>query len=76
MRIKTGRHKTRKPEESKWSIWRKVLNTICKDKGNNKNETTTRTEDKKETHTTGTTITKYWNGVPYIGTVINKTNKY
>jgi hypothetical protein len=65
-----------RPDESKWSIWRKFLKTICKDNDNNRNETTTRTADNKETHTIGTTITKYWNGIPYIEKVINKTDKY
>jgi hypothetical protein len=65
-----------RPDESKWSVWRKFLRTICRDNVLSKKETTTRMDNKKEKHTIGTTITKYWNGIPYIGKVINATGKY
>jgi hypothetical protein len=70
------------PEGNSWTIWRRFLNTICKNnnkhtinnKNNNNNtESNTATGDK---FSIGTTITKYWGGVPYTGTVTSNIDKY
>jgi hypothetical protein len=54
------------PEGNSWTIWRRFLNTICKNNDehttNNNKESNTATEDK---FSIGTNITKYWGGVPY-----------
>jgi len=64
-----------RPSGNTWTIWRRFLATICE---RNK-EVTTNNEDKdgiRYRFSIGTTITKYWGGVPYTGTIINNTNKY
>jgi hypothetical protein len=73
--------KQERPGESTWATWRKFLNTICKDnhdnhKDNNNANKNGKEEKKTIKHSMGTKITKYWSGVPYIGTVIRFIGKY
>ena len=67
-----------RPGEISWSVWRKFLRTICKhnkkqDESNNTKEKSNEIEGK---HAIGTIITKYWGGIPYIGTIIEYNEKY
>jgi hypothetical protein len=66
-----------RPSKMTWLKWRKFLRTLCtQDKKidntrhNNKKDKTT------EQHSIGTKITKYWNGLPYNGTVTGSKGKY
>jgi hypothetical protein len=59
-----------RPGETAWTVWRKFLHTICKEeKDTNKNTT-------NGTHPVGTRLTKYRDGKPYLGTVVNNTDTY
>jgi hypothetical protein len=80
---KLGGIRQERPGESTWTIWTQFLNTICKNdnenkKGNNNNDNdiNRKQDEEKEKFSMGTIITKYWNGVPYTGTVIGHTEKY
>jgi hypothetical protein len=61
-----------RPGEPAWTLWRKFLRTICKEK---EEEEITNNEP-EEKHPIGTQVTKYWAGEPFIGTVINNADKY
>jgi hypothetical protein len=61
-----------RPVEPAWTLWRKFLRTICKEK---EEEEITNNES-EEKHPIGTQITKYWAGKLFIGTVINNAGKY
>jgi hypothetical protein len=80
---KLGGIRQERPGESTWTIWTRFLNTICKNdnenkKGNNNNDNdkNRKQDEEKEKFSMGTIITKYWNGVPYTGIVIDNTGKY
>jgi hypothetical protein len=72
------------PRGTSWTIWRRFFGTICKQEEEqtsndnikeNKNEED-EDEDKKK-FSIGTKITKYWSGIPYIGSVTDgNTGKY
>jgi hypothetical protein len=68
-----------RPSRTSWTIWRRFLGTICKDVEEKISTTNINENDKEEDHkykfSKGTNITKYWNGVPYIGTIIDNTGK-
>jgi hypothetical protein len=69
--------KQERPSGNSWTIWRKFLSTICKNE--NENTICSNTKEKKgerTKHSIGTKITKYWSGVPYIGTIISSISKY
>jgi ribonuclease HI len=74
--------KQERPGEAMWTIWRTFLRTICKDnKDNEYGQTITKqnmeeNKQEEEKHSMGTTITKYWSGIPYIGSVIRIIGKY
>jgi hypothetical protein len=80
---KLGGIRQERPGGSTLTIWTRFLNTICKNdneskKGNNNNDNDKNREKEEENgkFSIGTIITKYWNGVPYTGTVIDHTEKY
>jgi hypothetical protein len=66
-----------RPSKTTWSIWRKFLRTLCTQdkKVDNKGSNST-IDTKTRKHEIGTKITKYWNGIPYEGTVTNNNGKY
>jgi hypothetical protein len=69
--------KQERPSGNSWTIWRKFLSTICKN--GNKNtiyNNTKETKGERIKHSIGTKITKYWSGVPYIGTIISSIAYY
>jgi hypothetical protein len=74
--------KQEQPGEQAWVVWRRFLNTICKNKEEkraNKNTTIINDRDKESTNnkfSIGTLVTKYWSGIPYKGTVTGNTGKY
>jgi hypothetical protein len=58
-------------------IWRKFLRILCTQDKKVDNQGYNNTIDKKtRQHEIGTKITKYWNGIPYKGTVTNNNGKY
>ena len=66
-----------RPSETTWTIWRKFLRTLCTQDTNIDNKGYNNTTDKKTgQHSIGTKITKYWNGLPYKGTVTRNKGKY
>jgi hypothetical protein len=66
-----------RPSETTWPIWRKVLRTLCiQDKKVDSIRQNNKTNKTLERHNIGTTITKYWNGLPYYGTVTNDIGRY
>jgi hypothetical protein len=69
--------KQERPSGNSWTVWRKFLSTICK----NEIEITTHNNTNKQKeerikHSIGTKITKYWKGVPYIGTITSNIAQY
>jgi hypothetical protein len=74
--------KQEKPQGNTWTVWKRLLNTICKDKEKTVNRNVNNTVDNyiedKNNHkySTGTLITKYWEGIPYTGTIISNKGKY
>jgi hypothetical protein len=59
-----------RPGEVAWKVWRKFLNTLCKEEeGPDKNTM-------KEKHPIGRRVTKYWDGKPYTGEVTDNEGKY
>jgi hypothetical protein len=67
--------KQERPGGNTWTVWRRFLNTICKERTDTiiNNNNINNTDDKYDL---GTIITKYWNGVPYKGIVIDNKGKY
>jgi hypothetical protein len=65
-----------RPSEITWLIWRKFLSTLCTQETNIIDTRQTNTTDTTRQHSTGTKITKYWNGLPYQGIVTNNKGKY
>jgi hypothetical protein len=63
-------------------VWKRFLNTICTHKEAKRTGTNINTiveeneEETKNKFSIGTIITKYWGGIPYIGTVTRMTGKY
>jgi hypothetical protein len=69
--------KQERPNGNSWTAWRKFLRTICKDENESAIYNNTKeTKGERIKHSIGTTITKYWRGVPYIGTIISSTTQY
>jgi hypothetical protein len=74
--------KQERPGEQAWVVWRRFLNTRCKNKEVKKeNKTTITINDKEEDSTKnkfsiGTIVTKFWRGIPYTGTITENTGKY
>jgi hypothetical protein len=67
--------KQERPSGNLWTVWRKFLSTICR----NKKEDTIYNEKSKGDRIKrriGTKITKYWSGIPYIGKVISSIAQY
>jgi hypothetical protein len=65
-----------RPGEITWTIWRTFLQTICKEEAISLKYTSKNKKNTKEKHPNGTDITKYWDGKPYVGTVISNNEKY
>jgi hypothetical protein len=66
-----------RPSENTQSIWRKFLRTLCtQDKNIDIQGYNSVIEKKTRQHEIGTEIPKYWNGLPYKGTVTNNNGKY
>jgi hypothetical protein len=66
-----------RPSETTWLIWRKCLCTLCtQDKKIYNTQNNNKTDKKIEQPSIGTKITKYWNGLPYKGTVTSINRKY
>jgi hypothetical protein len=66
-----------RPSENTWSIWRKFLRTLCTQNRKIDTQGYNNTIDTKiRQNKIGTKITKYWNGIPYEGTVTNNNGKY
>jgi hypothetical protein len=70
--------KQERPDGKSWTIWRRLLSTICKNEKENRrtNNNTDENRRGKDKHSIGTKITKYWRGVPYIGKIIKNIGTY
>jgi hypothetical protein len=68
--------KQERPSGNSWTIWRKFLTTICTNDYENTIYNTKEVNRERIKHSIGTKITKYWSGVPYIGTIISSISKY
>jgi hypothetical protein len=67
-----------RPSGNTWTIWRRFLDTLCNDANGNKptNNNQQVSISNKFRFSIRTTITKYWRGVPYLGTITRNTDKY
>ena len=63
------------PGGNSWTIWRRFLKTICREQYIIYEPTSTH-EETEQQFSNGTIITKYWDGVPYLGQIVSKTDKY
>ncbi|OEU17034.1 hypothetical protein FRACYDRAFT_239635 [Fragilariopsis cylindrus CCMP1102] len=62
------------PGGTSWIIWRRFLSTLCREQY--RFGPTTINEETEQQFSNGTLITKYWKGVPYLGRIVSKTDKY
>jgi hypothetical protein len=67
-----------RPGGNTWTIWRRFLDTICKDVKENLPHNYRYEYSIKSGYriSIGMIVTKYWSGVPYKGTIISNTGKY
>jgi hypothetical protein len=74
--------KQERPGEQAWVVWRRFLNTICKNKEEQKENKNTITINNKDEESTknkfsiGTLVTKFWSGIMYTGKITENTGKY
>jgi hypothetical protein len=73
--------KQERPGGNTWTVWKRFLNTICTNKEDNTAYKSSDTKEEYEEESSnkfsiGTSITKYWEGIPYTGIVTGNTGKY
>ncbi|MGK3747229.1 MAG: hypothetical protein ACI90V_014093, partial [Bacillariaceae sp.] len=68
--------KQERPSGNSWTLWRKFLSTICTNDNENTIYNTKEMKGERIKRSIGNKITKYWSGVPYIGTIISNISRY